>query len=191
MENIFTLPYSEYKVAEELQNVFPKNKGFALLVPMSRQQKGFDLLIYSNKSKKSATIQVKASRSWDHIPTGKHKYDTNFWFGNIKHVVGRADFYILFGVYEEYSKRKTLNKSRKPDKWIHNRMIVFTDKEMGKFINSLKTKKGKKESQFYFSFNKIKPKEIFLTRGSEKKTPVPFEKHILENKLYLIFKFLK
>jgi len=63
MESIFTLPYSKYKVAEELQKKLPKKDGYSVLIPISRQQKGFDLMLFNYKTSKHITIQIKASRS--------------------------------------------------------------------------------------------------------------------------------
>ena len=188
MDSVFTLPYSEYKVAEELQKIFSKNKDYTVLIPVSRQQKGFDLIIYNCNSKKAVTIQIKASRAYDHA-RAKKGFDTTFWFGNIKYFKGRADFYILFAVYAEYSIKKILNKSRQTDKWIHNTMLVFSDKEMGRFLGNLKTKKGKTENQFYFSLNKQHPNRIYLTRGNVKIKD--YKKYLFENKIHKIERKLK
>ncbi len=56
MDAILMLNYPEYAVAECLSNLLPKKEGYSLNVPLNRQQKGFDLLVYSSNSEKSATI---------------------------------------------------------------------------------------------------------------------------------------
>jgi len=59
MDAIFTLPYTEYVVATYLQ----KKEGYSVQIPLSRQQKGIDLLVCSLQSRKAASIQVKSSRA--------------------------------------------------------------------------------------------------------------------------------
>jgi hypothetical protein len=45
MEPIFSLPYSEFCVAQQLARLLPAAEGYSLYAPVSRQQKGVDLLI--------------------------------------------------------------------------------------------------------------------------------------------------
>jgi hypothetical protein len=68
-------------------------------------------------------------------------------------------------------------------------MLVFTDKEMEKFLDKLETKKGKKENQFYFSLNKQHPNGIYLTRGNIKIKD--YKKYLFENKINKIERKLK
>ena len=81
MEGVFTLPYSEYRVANSLNTFFCKKEGYGLFIPMSRQLKGIDLLLFNQKSGKKLTIQIKASRAYIHDPK---KTDTKYgiWFNN-------------------------------------------------------------------------------------------------------------
>lgn len=103
MDAVFTLNYPEYAVAECLSNLLPKKEGYSLNVPLNRQQKGFDLLVYSSISGKSATIQVKGSKSYKNDPykieTEKRRFNYGLWFNNFKYKTGAADFYILFGLF--------------------------------------------------------------------------------------------
>ncbi len=68
MESIFTLPYPEYVIASLLQKHLKKKQGYSVQIPLSRQQKGIDLLVYNQKTKKAVSIQVKSSRSWQRKP---------------------------------------------------------------------------------------------------------------------------
>ena len=45
MEPIITLPYSEWLVAEHLMKTFPIREGYSLYAPLSRQEKGVDLIL--------------------------------------------------------------------------------------------------------------------------------------------------
>jgi len=66
MEPIFTLPYSEYVVAQRLATVLHSAQGFSLHAPLSRQEKGVDLVVTLRTGglTRAATLQVKASRTY-------------------------------------------------------------------------------------------------------------------------------
>jgi hypothetical protein len=67
MEPVFTLQWPEFVVAERLRKLLPAKNGYSVLIPLSRQEKGIDLvLLRRNKSGQSfvITIQVKASRTY-------------------------------------------------------------------------------------------------------------------------------
>ena len=63
MQPQFTLPYSEFKVAEILNQKF---KPYSVFIPTSSQEKGIDLILYNRKATKDrvVTIQVKSSRAY-------------------------------------------------------------------------------------------------------------------------------
>jgi hypothetical protein len=44
MEPVFTIPYSKYAVAQQIRSHFPLSDGYSLYAPMSRQEKGVDLI---------------------------------------------------------------------------------------------------------------------------------------------------
>lgn len=170
MDPIFTLPYPEYAVAIELNKHFKKNDGYSISIPLSRQEKGFDLILYNNKSKKVITIQVKASRIYKgSIPKRKtkhQKFKYYTWFNNFIVEKGYADFYILFGVYTKQLENKKLDKSRKASKWYSHILLVFNENEMKKFLTGLVTRRGKPEDKFGFGFDDLK--NVYLTRGAPK-----------------------
>lgn len=70
MNPIFTLNYPELLVAEYLQKHFVKKAGYSVLVPLSGQQKGYDLALMRRNSHgtKVVTFQVKSSRTYTGSP---------------------------------------------------------------------------------------------------------------------------
>jgi hypothetical protein len=192
MDPVFTIPYPEYVVAGEPSKLLPKAKGYSVNVPLSRQQKGFDLLVYSFGSRKAATIQIKSSRAYPQHPPKRESTRTHFryglWFNNFKHEEGAADFYILFGLYPlPSSPDKPLNRRRKPSEWADWKILCFSDSEMKGFLASVSSKSGKSDRFFGFGFNE-KSSEIILTRGGEAEH---FEQFLLKNKIHELERFLK
>jgi hypothetical protein len=193
MDAVFTLPYPEYIVATHLQRLLKKKEGYSVQIPLSRQQKGIDLLVYSARSRKAVSIQIKSSRAYlGKAPKRKSKrkrFNNALWFVNFDYQKDIADFYILFGLYPKsdiISKR--LDKSKKTRKWWDYKILVFTDKEIRKFLRNLLTRRGKKESFFGFGFNN-RSKDIFATRGV--KSPKSVKEYLIENKIATIIDFLK
>jgi len=193
MDAIFTLPYPEYVVATQLQKLLKKKEGYSVQIPLSRQQKGIDLLVYSSQSRKAASIQVKSSRAYTgKVPkrkSRKERFDNALWFRNFNYEKGIADFYMLFGLYRKSNIiNKRLEKSKKTRKWWDYKILIFSDKEMGKFLERILTKQGEKESFFSFGFNDWSD-EIFAARGF--KRPKPCKKYLIENRIGSIRKCLK
>ncbi len=193
MDAIFTLPYPEYVVATHLQKLLKKKEGYSVQIPLSRQQKGIDLLVYSLQSRKAASIQIKSSRAYrgkaPKRKSKKERFSNALWFRNFDYEKGVADFYILFGLYPKSDIiNKRLDKSKKTRKWWGYKILIFTDQQMGKFLGSILTKHGKKESFFSFGFNNGS-KEIFAVRGFRR--PKRCKKYLIENKIASIKDFLK
>lgn len=167
MDPVLTLPFSENMVVNELEKKFKKRDGYSILIPSTRQQKGFDLLIYNSKTKKCITIQVKGSRTYSPIPP-RNKAITKFknytWFSKFKIEKGLADFYILFGLFITNPMGEESRSVRKND-WYDHIMMVFTEQEMIKFLGELKLKtKDKEDTKFSFGFSD--KGNIVLTRGT-------------------------
>src|SRR5437867_7585758 len=170
MDPVFTLPYPEFIVAEQLSNLMPKKEGYSVNVPLSRQQQGFDLLVYSARSGEVARIQIKSSRSYPGKPAKRRatreRFNHNLWFNNFKFHDDVADFYVLFGLYSKVG----LDKGVRKKKWYGRQMLIFRDNEMKKFLKAVRTKGGKRDRFFAFSFDSDSP-EIFLTRGASLHKP--------------------
>ena len=165
MEPVFTIPYPELVVAESLAREFPKRDGYSVSLPLSRQQKGFDLLLYRQQSRKAASIQVKASRSFS---MEQPKDPTTPWckyvlfFKRLRATPKAADFYIFFGLYPRRDiVGKPLWRPGTPKAWWRYRLIVFSDSEMQDFLTRVI-----RDSFFYFGFNDEEDPHVYLTRGA-------------------------
>lgn len=161
MDGIFTLPYSEYRVAETLVKLFPKKEGFALFVPTSRQEKGIDLLLFNRAKGKTVTIQVKSSRAYQHDSTkSKNKY--GIWLNNFitQCEKGEADFYIIYGLYPVYNE-KNINAK---ECW-KEILLCYSQKEMLATLNRVRLAKTPEEKDRFFGYEFDSDKKVFSGRG--------------------------
>ena len=74
MDPVFTLQWPEFLLANRLQRTLTKSQGYSLLIPVSRQEKGFDLAVIRNRPNgisRVATIQIKASRAYLQSPPNR------------------------------------------------------------------------------------------------------------------------
>lgn len=182
MEPIFTLPWSEFVVAQQIQKHLPKKDGYSLLIPLSRQEKGIDLVILRRKGSgcsQAYTIQVKASRTYFPEPPKREstkKYDFNTWFNRFK-VPSRADFVVLFGMY--MTRRNKVMRVKDSKKWYKYCSLIFTREEMCQFLKKCRTiREGKPDNKFGFGFNE-KLTEVIWTRGDKSKLRKPYTSHLL------------
>jgi len=186
MDAVFTLPYPELVVGETLCQHFKKKDGFSVHIPLSRQQKGFDLLIYHRASGRSAAVQVRASRSYFEKPPVRSttvRYNYSLWFKRFKEARKQADFYILFGLYpKEDIVSAPLHRKGTPKAWWHHRMLLFSDEEMHKIIEPIPS-----NGFFSFSFDHGNEK-MTLTRGAEEH--VDYSNHTFQRKVGMLRTFL-
>ncbi len=191
MESIFSLPYPEYVVATLLQKHLKKKEGYSVQIPLSRQQKGIDLLVYNQKTKKAVSIQIKSSRSWQRKPAKRKnvkKFQHGAWFRKFDYEKGIADFYTFFILYPVGKlSGKRLDKTKALKKWWNYKVLIFNDKKMRALLKRIKTKEGKSESFFGFGFNDGS-KDIYITRGF--KEPTRYTSHLFEHKIREIKKAL-
>jgi hypothetical protein len=190
MEPVFTLQWPEFVVAERLQDLLPRKDGYSVLIPLSRQEKGIDLVVLRrNKSGQSfaLTIQVKASRTYlPTVPKRKNtiRYKYYTWFNRFD-VPDRADFVILFSMYAPDLGRTRPVSSR----WYQDCSLLFTKEEMRHFIQDCKTVKGKPDRMFGFGFNNLS--SIILTRGDMNRSQKNYAKFLLDKRIKEIKKRLK
>ncbi len=107
------------------------------------------------------------------------KYQYYLWFNNFleRYEPGNADYYILFGLYPVYQQNQNIKS--KSVFW-KSLMLCFSEKEMIKLLQQVKTKREKKADKFFgFGFNF--DTEVFGTRGFE--NDVNLSHFLLENKL--------
>lgn len=189
MDAIFTMPYSEYEVINELKKKIKGGSSF--YIPTSRQQKGIDFIIHNNKANKLLRIQVKSSRSYITEPyirrDGRRTFMYHLWFNNFseRYVLGNADYYIVFGLYAIYEGKKNIKTKKEFWKSI---ILCFSEKEMFSLLKKIReTKSGKVDPFFDISFNKAD--HVFAQRGFSKDINVT--RFLLDKKLVEIKKKLK
>lgn len=191
MNPVFTLNYPELLVAETLQKRFKPADGYSVLIPLSAQQKGYDLILIrrGKHGTKVVTFQVKSSRTYQGVPgiasrTKMQKFLHNMWFKTFN-VPPEADFFILIGLYASNlsSQKSTV------DLWVPY-LLLFTQDEMTDFMSKIRQKKQDKPSgYFYFGFDK--PDEAFLTRGHNEEKHPDFSDYVLARKLNAIESWFK
>ena len=155
----YSLSYGEDVVAKNLSDELNTNhkKQYSIYAPLSRQEKGIDILIRNNENCKTASIQVKESRTWS---TKEGKYMTFFNSFKIDDEQ-RADYYALITMYPYYKDEKPLKLSLVEYKPL---ILIFTYEEMKEELNGLTNKKNKtKATKFYHLFNT--EDDIVLDRG--------------------------
>lgn len=177
----FTIPFPEYDIANILQKEFPKKDNFSVAIPLSRQQKFYDLLLVNGETKKSVTIQVKSSRTY--LGTEKHEYQYYSWLNYFDIKDNYSDFYFVYMTYPVFDKN-----FRPGARW-DRKILTFNQKEMIELLNNVKTKAGKRERFFSFGFNASDDK-IWGARGFAHLEKQEFSKNLLENKLNEIRKKL-
>jgi len=169
MESVFTLPYTEFVVAEQLSRALSKSEGYAVCIPLSRQQRGMDLLVHNLNTGKSATIQVKSSRAYVNRPKQRElaggPYDYHLWFNAFDAGSPTADFYALVGLFP--SRRlsgRPLSRARRPGNWWQNVILILPAARVRSLMRSIARQH---EKFFYVSFDESL-KRVALTRGAAK-----------------------
>ncbi len=192
MNAVFCASYPEYAVAVELSKYFKKKDGYSINIPLSRQQKGHDLIAYYSPRKTAATIQVKSSRFYPKTPPvrkpQKKRFNFTLWFNNFS-ILEEADFYILFGLYPK-NLSDTMHRPRDPQKWWEHKILLLKADEMKMFLKQLKKNKlGGKAHSFYLEFDKDSD-DIFLTRGAKGESE-SLKKYMLEEKILDLKRFFE
>lgn len=204
MNPVFTLNYPELAVAEYLQKVFKKTAGYSVLIPLSGQQKGYDIALLRNDidresdhnrhpsaaaaapplCSKAATFQVKSSRTYPNEPkiakrTGRQQFAHYLWLNTFA-VPPEADFIILHGLYAP-----SPSSSRARTNVWKSYMLLFTNAEMRQLMPTLvKRTLNKQETHFGFGFND--ESQSFLTRGHREIDHPDYSGHLLSKRQHLI-----
>lgn len=188
MEPVFSLPYSEFCVAQRLSRLFPARLGYSLHAPLSRQEPGVDLLLSRRKAGRTtvASIQVKSSRTYSRDKVGArarrpYRYDT--WFNNFE-CPKEADFFCLVALYPAVDAAQ----KRELGTWWSPLILLFTQKEMRQLLKSVKTVSGTPDRMFGFGFDS--PDHVFQTRGDAKRRNRDFSEVLLSNRTALLRGFL-
>ena len=181
MEPVFTLPWPEFYLAERLQGKFPKSRGYSLLIPMSRQEKGYDfaLLKHSDERNRVATFQVKASRTYiseARTINDRRRFRYTGFFNRFE-VPSQADFILISSMFAPDPLRTRPVDAR----WYRDCTLLFTRDEMKSFFSECKTRKGKPDSMFYFAFDH--PEEVYQTRGVHDGHPKEFSAFLMDRRI--------
>lgn len=187
MDPIFTIQWPEFVLAERLRQLFPKSRGYSILIPLSRQEKDIDLVVLRKAERGGAraiTLQVKASRTYMPEPpkkaeTQRYRYYT--WFNRFE-VPATADFFLLYGLYAPEP-----HKTKHTKGWYRDCTLMFTQLEMSDFMSSCIAKSGAPDKMFGFGFDD--ESAIVQTRGNkgEKKD---FTAFLFANRTELLEKHL-
>ena len=188
MEAVFTLPDSEFRTANRLAELFPKQDGFSLLLPSSRTEKGFDLaLLKQNGVKRSViTIQVKASRTYGGTPPKREttqRFAHRTWFQTFS-VPAETDWIFLVGLYPNSQVRTRKSSAA----WWQEIILCFSREEMADFLRQVKTRKGTQDKFFGFGFDE--PTGIYQTRGNQNREMKDYSSFLLENRVESILQSL-
>lgn len=163
MNPIFTLPYSEFALANQLQHSFPRSEGFSIFVPTSRQEKGIDLILVQRSRGKSKviTFQIKSSRTWTPKNPKATQFQYNSLFNNFNVQEEGADYYLIFASY--FIHRDEIKLKAIPQ----DLTLLFTNGEMVDFLKRVKTNSGSRDRFFGFGFND--DEKIVHNRGNNGK----------------------
>ena len=188
MNPIFTVPYSEYIVAQKLKAELK----CSVFIPMSAQEKGIDLLFYKFEDGKNKilTVQVKNSRSY--VEKEGDIICHGLWFNRFE-PQDNADWFILVGLYPSL-QQDTEYKGK--INW-GEIFLAFTYSEMKEFMVNLTQKKNnsKPDKMFCFRFRKNDNKELIIeqTRGYHENgiDKRDMSKYLLEKRIEEIKRSLK
>lgn len=98
MDGIYTIPYPEFCVAQQLSRLLPTKRGYSLFAPLSRQEPGVDLVLVrrARSGAKVATIQVKGSRTYSRpkaTSRTKRPFRYHTWFNTFE-CPAEAEFFV-------------------------------------------------------------------------------------------------
>ena len=177
MDAVFTLPYSEFATADLFISIFKASDGYSVFVPVSRTEKGIDLVLTrrSDGVTKVVTFQIKSSRTYAGTAPKqkvKHRRYQHYTWLNRFDVPDQADFVVLFGLYapDERSGHKTSRS------WWQSHVLVFSHKEAAELLANVKTRAGRPDRMFGFGFDSSD--QAYLTRGSETGAHVDYSAHL-------------
>lgn len=185
MDPVFTLQWPEFLLANRVQKLLPKSQGYSVLIPVSRQEKGFDLAVIrkrQNGTSRVATIQIKASRVYlqrqpNRTSTTRFRFHT--WFNRFD-VPKEADFFLLCGLYAPDAGRTKAIGTQ----WYRDSTLMFSRQEMKKFMASCLTRGGKQDRMFGFGFDD--ERKVVQTRGDKDRQFKDFTQFLLSKRIALL-----
>ena len=190
MEPTFTLTYPEFCVAQRLTRLLPAKRGYRVFVPTSRQEPGIDLVLGRRTGGRTrvATIQVKASRTYNPRPAVKRRLEGYItkrtfryytWFNTFP-CPPQADFFALIALYPA----RDVQERRELGGWWTPLILLFTQGEMRRFLRSVRTVAGKPDQMFGFGFDE--PRHVYQTRGDRRRRGRDYSMHLLEQRVGML-----
>ena len=160
----FSLSYGEDVVAEEIIKALNNKdkRHYSVYAPLSRQEKGIDLLIRNNLNGKTVSVQVKESKAW-------RQKDGSFstWYN--KFGVGgdiKPDYFALVTEYACHPMQDCKTKEYSMQSVVYRPLVlIYSYKEMEEELNGVVTQKtGNPDRMFSHIFSQDQ-KTITLGRG--------------------------
>jgi len=177
MESIFTIPFTEYVSMEEISHFFRKGKGYSILIPSSRQQKGFDFVLFNQNNNKSLKFQVKSSKVYmgkePKREIKKRRFQYYFWMNKFEIEEHDSDYYLFIGIYNKNINKLKMDHSKDYKKWYKFQFFIFSKQELITLFNTFT------ESTFAIGFDN--EKQAFLTKGRGAETFEEFSQYILDS----------
>ena len=193
MDAIFTIPYGEFAAADKLIKSVTKYRKVSAFVPASRQEKGIDLVLYSDVGAKNEfmTVQVKQSRTYYEnkvITVGGKKVPVTgyLWFNRFD-VPDNADWFLLVGTRVVHPK--TWNKASVTDVSWDPIILAFNNAEMKTFMANVKQRKNPTKDDKMFGFHYDDNGRVYQVRGCAVNCDVT--DYLLENRITEILKSFK
>jgi len=148
IKNFWSLNVDEALVANWLKE---KLKECEVFFPVNFQFPYVDLIVYNSKNKNTTTIQVKSSQIYSEKDkeSDQHYWSSGHDFGLSKVDSDKVDFFI-FSCYYPIFLKNVNNKTGLRN--IENYFVVFSTKELEKYIKKYKNSKIKKQGRIGFSF---------------------------------------
>jgi hypothetical protein len=166
MEPLFILNWAEFSVIDSMSRTFKKKAGFSFFVPVSRQEKGIDFILFKRLTEGrhcEKTFQVKASK--DHQAQSPKALAHGGWFKKFQ-ISDHADFCIFVVHYLEIDSQT--NVRRNSLKILRPCILIFDRDETRELLSGFQQKsdRSRPENNFYIRFDNAKA--AFLTRGEDK-----------------------
>ena len=188
MDGIYTIPYPEFCVAQQLSRLLPAKRGYSLFAPLSRQEPGVDLVLVrrARSGAKVATIQVKGSRTYSRpkaTSRTKRPFRYHTWFNTFE-CPAEADFFCLVALYPAVDAAM----KRELGSWWVPQVLLFSQGEMRRFLRTVRTVAGHPDKMFGFCFDT--PDRVFQERGDPRRRFREFSDHVLGRRASMLRAFL-
>jgi len=169
MKKESVIDYGEYVVAEEITKLLNAGnkvfKEYSVFAPLSRQEKGIDLIIYKKGVSKVATVQVKSSKSY--VGIGDHNERTNYTWLNTFSMSDEnpADFYAIVGTSLALQDQKNIDNGLSIRVVDYSPMVlIYTSSEMKEELSKIRLKNNINQDRF-FGYRFRDEEDIVLSRG--------------------------